>query len=272
MTEGTGIFPAVTSVHTSDPPDHDRALARERDVRSCAAPRTACRRSRRPPVAPLAPSPSHFVQGLTPGSTSGSDPLAWPARTGRCRNTSRRLPRALRRPVRAAPARPPPEEAARAAEELAPPVVVKVDGPAHKSAAGGVVLGVESPAAAAAAADRLGGRVLVAEQAPAGTEAFCGITRDPDYGPVVAVGLGGVAVEALSLAAVRLAPLDLESARYLVARGARPARVASERRARDARGRGRARTPRRGPSRDRGECDVNPLILGATARSPSTRS
>ena len=41
--------------------------------------------------------------------------------------------------------------------------------------------------------------------------------RSPDFGPVLAVGLGGRAVEALSLAAVSLAPLGQEEARSLVA-------------------------------------------------------
>ena len=63
----------------------------------------------------------------------------------------------------------------------------------------------------------MGGRVLVARQVTRGVEAFCGLTRDPDYGPVLAVGLGGRAIEALGLAAVALAPLDEVAARELVA-------------------------------------------------------
>ena len=43
------------------------------------------------------------------------------------------------------------------------------------------------------------------------------MTRDPDYGPVLAVGLGGRAVETLSLAAVSLAPLGEGEALQLVA-------------------------------------------------------
>ncbi|HJS69345.1 MAG TPA: acetate--CoA ligase family protein, partial [Gaiellaceae bacterium] len=50
-----------------------------------------------------------------------------------------------------------------------------------------------------------------------GAEAFCGMTRDPDFGPVLAVGLGGRAVESLALAAVSLAPIAEEEARQLVA-------------------------------------------------------
>lgn len=119
------------------------------------------------------------------------------------------------------------EAAVQAAERLGFPVVVKVDGPAHKAIAGGVVLGVTDAAAVADATVRLGGSVLVAKQVPAGIETFCGMTRDPDYGPIVAVGLGGRAIEALSLAAVALAPIGWERARALVAEAPGLARLAT---------------------------------------------
>ena len=96
-------------------------------------------------------------------------------------------------------------------------MVVKLDGPAHKARGGGVVLGVESPEDAADAARRLGGPVLVARQADAGTEVLCGMTRDPDFGPILAVGHGGVAVEELDRVALSTAPLDTASASALVA-------------------------------------------------------
>ena len=96
-------------------------------------------------------------------------------------------------------------------------MVVKLDGPAHKSRVGGVVLGVEDAQAAADAASELGGSVLVAKQLAGGPEAFCGMTRDPHYGPVLAVGHGGTAVESLGAVAVTLAPVDEETAAELVA-------------------------------------------------------
>jgi hypothetical protein len=43
------------------------------------------------------------------------------------------------------------------------------------------------------------------------------MARDADYGPVIAVGVGGGLAEALDLVAVSLAPLDAEGARALVA-------------------------------------------------------
>src|SRR5205807_7544370 len=103
--------------------------------------------------------------------------------------------------------------------------VVKVDGPAHKGS--GVVLGIDSRQAAADAARELGGRVLVARQVAAGLEVLCGVARDPLYGPLVAVGIGGAAVEALSLTAVALAPLDRDAALELVDEAPGPAGVAS---------------------------------------------
>ena len=154
------------------------------------------------------------------------------------------------------------DEAAAAFERLGGPVVVKVDGPAHKQAAGGVALGITSAAEAAAAAGRMGGRVLVARQVGAGVEAFCGLTRDPDFGPVLAVGLGGRAIEALGLAAVALAPLDDAGARALVAEAPGLAQLASDGAATALAAAlvALSRLALDRPEVD--EVDINPLILG----------
>jgi acetyltransferase len=107
-------------------------------------------------------------------------------------------------------------------------VVVKVDGPAHKGSVGGVALDVVTPEEVSTAAERMGGRVLVAQQLARGLEVLCGMTRDAQYGPVVVVGLGGQATEALSLAAVALAPFDDGDAADLVARAPGLASVVPE--------------------------------------------
>ncbi len=157
-----------------------------------------------------------------------------------------------------------PAEAAAAAVALGGRVVVKVDGPAHKAGRNGVLLGIEGSAAAEAAAVRLGGGpVLVAEQVAAGPEAFCGMVRDPGYGPILAVGLGGGSVERLGLAAVCAGPLDLDGARELVRAAPHlselgsPAALDDLARVIEALGRLATEHP------EVSEIDVNPLVLGA---------
>jgi acetyltransferase len=61
-----------------------------------------------------------------------------------------------------------------------------------------------------------GGPVLVARQVAPGVEVLCGMTRDPDFGPVLAVGSGGAAVETLGRVALAVAPLDAAIAQALV--------------------------------------------------------
>jgi acetate---CoA ligase (ADP-forming) len=253
--DGTDVFPAVTSIHTSDPPERISALALERDLpllrgtgHALTALAAAARLAPRVPRLP-AGEPIDLSDLLRAGSLPEHESAACLERYG-VRFAARR---------RAAT----PEEAAAATAELGTPVVVKVDGPAHKAAGGGVVLGVESPSAAAAAAEGLGGPVLVARQAPAGVEALCGMTRDPAYGPVLAVGLGGSAVEALGLVAVCLAPVDLELALELVAEapglGVLASEPAREELARTLVALGRLAMEH--PEID--ACDVNPLVLDA---------
>ena len=257
VVEGSEIFGAVTSVHAVDPPPEIAELARERDLALLRGPGAAIRAlasvARRRPVRPrpLGAAPPVDLTDLL----AADGPL--PEHESALALERYGVRFALRRRCAS------PEEAALAATDLGFPVVVKADGPAHKAGSGGVVLGLESPEAVAAAAERLGGRVLVARQTPPGPEVLCGLTRDPAYGPLVAVGLGGRAVEALDLAAVALAPLDLESARELVEDAPGLSAVAGDA-AREvlastlvALGRLADEHP------EVAACDVNPLILSA---------
>jgi acetate---CoA ligase (ADP-forming) len=110
------------------------------------------------------------------------------------------------------------------AAEIGYPVVLKTGQPgiAHKSDAGGVVLGIRDPAGLTAAyagmAGRLGPAVLVCETAGPGTELALGFTRDPDLGPLVVVGAGGLLVEFLADRAVALPPVGPEAARRMLGR------------------------------------------------------
>jgi acetate---CoA ligase (ADP-forming) len=96
----------------------------------------------------------------------------------------------------------------------------------HKSDAGGVALDLASPAAARRAAREMRERVataghalegyVVQAMAPAGRELLVGSTADPLFGPVVACGAGGRAVELLHDVAVRLTPVTDRDAREMV--------------------------------------------------------
>ena len=106
------------------------------------------------------------------------------------------------------------EDAVAAAERIGFPVAVKTAAPGvqHKSDAGGVRLGVDdSPSLEDAYVDlerRLGPHVTVASMAPAGVEIALGIVRDPQFGPLVLVGAGGVLVEVLKDRRLAMPPLD----------------------------------------------------------------
>jgi acetate---CoA ligase (ADP-forming) len=97
---------------------------------------------------------------------------------------------------------------------LGAPIVVKMLEPVvlHKAAVGGVRLGVRTGAELDAALDALDAagarRYLVEETAPPGLDLIVGARRDPVFGPVVLLGLGGDLAEALETAAVRPAPLS----------------------------------------------------------------
>jgi acetyltransferase len=110
-----------------------------------------------------------------------------------------------------------PDEARAAAAEIDATVVVKVDGPAHKEKYGGVILGCTDPERAAAAAAQIGAPVLVCEEIRGGAEVLCGLVRDPLYGPIVVVGVGGSWAEAVGQTArAALGPISQADAERLV--------------------------------------------------------
>jgi acyl-CoA synthetase (NDP forming) len=90
----------------------------------------------------------------------------------------------------------------------------------HKSDVGGVRLGLAEEAVVAAAyrdlATRLGPRVLVMAMAGKGVELSFGAVVDPQFGPLVMVGAGGVLIEMMKDRRFALPPFDPGEARRLL--------------------------------------------------------
>lgn len=103
------------------------------------------------------------------------------------------------------------------------PLVLKALGDEHKSDRGGVVLGLPDVAAATASFDELRVRlappsVSVEEMADltGAVELIVGVRRDPRFGPVVLVGLGGLYTEVLRDIRCSLGPVSAAQARELL--------------------------------------------------------
>ncbi|HET9477053.1 MAG TPA: acetate--CoA ligase family protein [Dehalococcoidia bacterium] len=133
-------------------------------------------------------------------------------------------------PVAAAQLAKTPAEAAELALKAGFPAVLKIVSPeiTHKSDIGGVKVGLGSAeevrtafaevVAAARKADpkaQIDG-VAVQKMAPAGTEVIVGMSKDPQFGPVLMFGLGGIFVEVLKDVAFRIVPLEPRDARQMV--------------------------------------------------------
>jgi acyl-CoA synthetase (NDP forming) len=121
----------------------------------------------------------------------------------------------LPRSARAASA----EEAVARAEAIGFPVALKIVSAAHKTELGGVALGLRDAAsvrrAAAAMAAHAREGYLVQEMVD-GLELLAGVREDPQWGPVLVAGLGGLMVEALGDVALRLLPVDEAAAREML--------------------------------------------------------
>jgi acetate---CoA ligase (ADP-forming) len=118
------------------------------------------------------------------------------------------------------------EEAATLASEIGFPVVMKISSPdiLHKSDMGGVKVGVADRAAARDSFELIEYRarkysrdatiwgVLVQEMVPKGREVLVGVNRDPQFGPLVVFGLGGIYVEVMKDLSYNLAPVSCQEA------------------------------------------------------------
>jgi acetate---CoA ligase (ADP-forming) len=172
--------------------------------------------------------------------------------------------------------------AAAAAVRIGGPVALKAFGArlVHKTEAGAVELGLVGRQRVRRAAEAMLGRLaaagtpaeglVVQEMAAAGVEMIVGAVQDPVFGPVVACGAGGTAVELLKDVRFRLAPLALEDATSMISdlasrpllegyRGRPPAAVSALREV----------VLRVGALADEhpavAELDLNPVLVSATA-------
>jgi acetate---CoA ligase (ADP-forming) len=114
-------------------------------------------------------------------------------------------------------------DAEAAAGEVGYPVVLKALGLLHKSDAGGVVVAISGPDELRKAVADMRRRLdppgySVERMAPVGdgVELIVGAGRDPRFGPVAAVGLGGIHTEIFGDVAVGLAPLDVAEAERML--------------------------------------------------------
>ena len=121
-------------------------------------------------------------------------------------------------------------EAAEAARQIGMPVALKICSAqiTHKSDIGGVALGLSSEeevracyekihAAGAAVPGAVIDGILVTAMRPRGVELLAGVTVDPTFGPVLAVGLGGIWVEVLQDASLRVLPVDAAEVKRMLA-------------------------------------------------------
>jgi acetate---CoA ligase (ADP-forming) len=114
-------------------------------------------------------------------------------------------------------------EAGLKSKEIGFPVALKLIAAeiVHKTESGAVVLGLKSPEEVVAEGQKLlsktlgKGHLLIQEMVQ-GTEVLLGARTDPQYGPFLMVGLGGILVEVLKDVAIRLLPVDEAEARRML--------------------------------------------------------
>jgi len=139
------------------------------------------------------------------------------------------------------------EEAVAAADQIGYPVVLKIASPdiLHKTDVGGVKVNLRNAGEVRDAFDLIVYRAqryvpgatiwgcLVQEMIPPGMEILIGMNRDPQFGPLVTFGMGGIYVEVLKDVTFRVAPFDRADAEAMLSeiraaallngvRGARP--------------------------------------------------
>ena len=122
------------------------------------------------------------------------------------------------------------QEAAKQAQEIGYPIVLKIISPdiIHKWDVGGVILNLKTQEQVKQAYNKILENVkkhkpdariigiLVQEMAPLSTEVIVGATKDPQFGPTLMFGLGGIFVEVLKDVSFRIAPITESDAKEMI--------------------------------------------------------
>ena len=122
------------------------------------------------------------------------------------------------------------KEAVDLANKIGYPVVLKIISPQiiHKSDVGGVVIGLKNDTEVKKAYDRIIEKVrvkmpnvkvegvLVEKMYPSDVEVIVGMVKDPQFGPAIMFGLGGIFVEILKDVSFRIVPVSEEDAREMI--------------------------------------------------------
>jgi acetate---CoA ligase (ADP-forming) len=194
-----------------------------------------------------APAGTPAVPGHRSGPLAATGkPVAWPETRARDLLAGAGIPVVPGRLVHSA------ADAIAAADDVGRPVALKICSAevTHKSDIGGVALGLLTDAEITAGYERVttagagvlgpgfDGAVLVTAMRTGGLELLAGVRMDPHFGPVLAVGLGGVLVEVLGDVSLRLLPVDAAEVTRMLgelrghsllagARGSQPAEIAA---------------------------------------------
>jgi acyl-CoA synthetase (NDP forming) len=122
------------------------------------------------------------------------------------------------------------KEAVAISKEMGFPVVLKISSPdvVHKSDSGGVKLGLTNATQVGKAYSQITSSVKqaypeaqidgvsVQTMAPPGVEVIVGMSKDPQFGPVLMFGLGGILVEVLKDVSFRIVPVTERDAREMI--------------------------------------------------------
>ena len=120
-------------------------------------------------------------------------------------------------------------EAVKAAKKLGFPLVMKVVSPQilHKTDVGGVKVGIDNVNDVKKTFNDMYGRlskkkgvdvkgILLEKMVPKGVELIVGLQNDPQFGPVIMVGLGGIMTEVMKDVAFRMLPITTSDAKSMI--------------------------------------------------------